>query len=117
MVMSLLAWQAELAGSPADAMQKASQLLRAAGFQTQAMARTLVPVDTGFLRTSITVGHPSGRDTAPGDLEVQIGPEAAYGVYVEYGTTKRGGRPYMTPAAETVGKALEERIAKEVGIT
>lgn len=115
-VLTLPQWQLELAGSALDVARKASEIVRAAGFQAQRYARDRVPVDTGFLKSSITVGHPSGRATIPMDLEVQVGPEANYGAYVEFGTSSMGARPYMTPAAETVGAAMQQRMAKELGI-
>jgi HK97 gp10 family phage protein len=114
-VLTLPGWIAELAGSSVDVGRKASEIVRAAAYQAQGLARQTVPVDTGFLRASITVGHPSGRDTLPGDLEAQVGPEASYGAYVEYGTPNVGPRPYMNPAAELVGQLMAQRMAKELG--
>ena len=114
MTIPLLAWQAQMAEDVAAVSARASEFVRAAAFQAQAFARTRVPVDTGFLRSSITVSHPTGRALQPGDLEAQVGPEANYGAYVEYGTSRMGGRPYMTPAAEVVGRAFAERMAREV---
>lgn len=116
MTMSLFSWSAELAMSAAMAPAQASQVIRAAGFQTEAVAKNRVPVDTGNLKLSISTGHPSGRDTAPGDLEVQVGPTAEYGAFVEYGTTRMAAQPYMTPAAEMVTQALERKFSTQVGL-
>lgn len=114
--ITLYEWMTELGGSALQVGREASEIVRAAAFQAQAYARGIVPVDTGFLRSSITVGHPSGRDSAPGDLVAQVGPEAEYGGYVEYGTPSVGPRPYMEPAAAVIGKLFEERMSREVGI-
>lgn len=116
MPMSLFSWSAELAMSAAMAPQQASQVIRAAAFETEARAKDLVPVDTGNLKNSISIGHPSGRDTQPGDLEVQVGPSAEYGAYVEYGTSRMGAQPYLTPAAEVVTQALQAKFGSQVGL-
>lgn len=65
----------------------------------KAHAQTNCPVDTGQLRASIygrTEGALSGR--------VFTGTE--YAEYVEYGTTKMGAQPFLSPAAETVRPAF-----------
>lgn len=108
---TIAAWTAELTAHGFQVENKAAEAVRAAGFEAQRIARQLAPVDTGVLRASISVGHPSGRDTRPGDLAVQVGPTAEYGAFVEFGTTRAGAQPYMTPAAERVGPAFERRIA------
>lgn len=111
-VLSIAAWTAELAGLPDEVGAATSERIRAAGFLTQGHARNICPKRTGNLAGSITVGHPSGRDTQPGDLEIEIGPTAGYGAYVEFGTSRMGARPYMTPAAETAAAWLVEELGK-----
>ena len=110
-------WTAELAGQSAKSRVDASQVVRAAGFLCQRVAVQRVPVDTGFLRSSITVGRPDGGGLRPGDLSVQVGPEAAYGGFVEFGTARAGAQPYMTPAAEQAGEWFVEAMRTQVGIT
>lgn len=48
------------------------------------------PVDTGFLRSTVFVRE-AGND-------VEIGFEAAYASYVEFGTYKMAAQPYLRPA-------------------
>lgn len=55
-------------------------------------AQAFAPVDTGNLRSSIT-----GSILADG-LEVEVGPTAAYGRYVEEGTSRMAPRAFMGPA-------------------
>jgi HK97 gp10 family phage protein len=109
-------WQAELAQSGAKARQEASQVVRAAAMLCQRTAVQLAPVDTGFLRSSITVGRPDGGSLRPGDLAAQVGPEANYGAFVEFGTSRAGAQPYMTPAAEQAGVWFTEAMRTQVGI-
>lgn len=101
---------AELVAEAAKARSEMSKIVRAAAFELQGLARVYAPVDTGNLRASISVGHPSGRSLQVNDIEAQIGPTAEYGAYVEFGTSRMGGRPYMTPAAEAVVPAFEQRV-------
>ena len=101
---------AELAKEAAEARNQVSEIVRAAAFELQGQARVNAPVDTGALRASISVGHPTGRSLTKGDLQAQIGPTVHYGAYVEFGTSRIGGRPYMAPAAESVIPAFERRL-------
>lgn len=56
------------------------------------MAKSICPVDTGFLQSSI-----SGQ---AGKRISEIEAEAEYAQYVEYGTWKMDAQPYFTPAVE-----------------
>lgn len=53
-------------------------------------SQDLCPVDTGFLKASGSI-----RDT--GD-DVEIGYEAPYASFVEFGTYKMAAQPYLRPA-------------------
>ncbi|WP_066298839.1 HK97-gp10 family putative phage morphogenesis protein [Arthrobacter luteolus] len=62
-------------------------------------AKLLAPVDTGNLRASI--GHSDLRSVGrAGDLSVEIGPTANYGVFLELGTSRAPAQPFMGPAAD-----------------
>ena len=105
--------------------------LRLAGFNTmgksafeiglivQSLAKPLVNVITGRLRGSITTqardhgtameGGQSGDMIKPptDPLEVLVGTAVFYAPYVEYGTIRKGARPFMRPALEQArGQAL-----------
>jgi HK97 gp10 family phage protein len=107
---------AELQRETVKANAEASQVVRGAAFLCQRVAIQRVPVDTGFLRSSITVGDIWGGTLQPGALAAQVGPEAAYGAHVEYGTVKQGAQPYMIPAAEQASEWMVERMSRDVGI-
>lgn len=91
-----------LRGTPKTVRQLAGAAVRKAAFDTARDARTLAPVDTGNLRSSIGVTTDSGWRNET--LTATVGPTAHYGKFVEEGTV-RGGRhippqPYMMPAAD-----------------
>lgn len=65
----------------------------------EATATGLVPVDTGYLQSSISA---SGGDTF---CECEAGAE--YAQYVEFGTWKMGAQPYFVPALEAALSAAE----------
>ena len=115
-VRTVASWTVELAQEPVRVQLEASQVVRAAAFLCQRVAAQRVPVDTGFLRSSITVGRADGGSLRPGDLSAQVGPEAKYGGYVEYGTSRAGAQPYMTPASEQAGQWFTEAMRTKVGI-
>lgn len=95
---------------------EASQVVRGAAFLCQRVAVQRAPVDTGFLRNSITVGSVYGGTLQPGALAAQVGPEAAYGGFVEFGTANQGAQPYLTPAAEQATEWMVDKMQKDVGV-
>lgn len=87
-----------------------SAIVRKAAFDVEANAKTVVPVDTGKLKNSITSEFPS-------PTKAIIAPHTEYAAFVEYGTRRQRAKPYMRPAAEKVAPAfieacrrLEERL-------
>jgi HK97 gp10 family phage protein len=105
-ILTLPQWHRELSQWPVKAERDVPQAVRLAAFAVQRYAMQMAPVDTGFLRASITVGHPTGRQLEQSDKEAQIGPEAEYGGWVETGTANSRAQPYMVPAAEATEPLL-----------
>jgi HK97 gp10 family phage protein len=68
-------------------------------------ASRMVPVRTGYLRSSI---YARTRG-----WESEIGAEAAYAASVEFGTNRAQAKPFLTPAVEA-GLAELERLVDEV---
>jgi HK97 gp10 family phage protein len=66
-------------------------------------SQELCPVDTGFLKKS-------GFVQVQGD-DVQIGYDADYASYVEFGTSKMEAQPFLRPAID----GNEEEILQAVG--
>jgi HK97 gp10 family phage protein len=115
-VITVQTWVNELVKQPGEVRKEASRVVREAAFLCQRVAKQLVPVDTGFLRESITVGGVQGGQVRAGLLSLQVGPEAAYGAFVEYPTANTGAQPYMTPAAEQAGEWFTEAMRTRVGL-
>jgi len=86
-----------------SAMQRRvhSQLAKWAA-DVKALAKQLVPVRTGYLRSSI---YAKIREWV-----VQIGAEAAYAFFVEFGTRYMRARPYLYPAIQEHLPRLEQII-------
>lgn len=69
-------------------------------------AYSLVPVDTGYLRSTISV-------QATSNTSVMAEATAEYAEYVEYGTYKMSAQPYFAPAV-AVASAVMIGVAKAV---
>lgn len=90
--------------------QAVSLIVRKTAEDIEANAKTVVPVDTGKLKNSITSEFPSLTKAI-------VAPHTDYAAYVEYGTRKMRARPYMRPSAEVIApvfieacKRLEEKL-------
>lgn len=105
-------------GIDASGMRSLSRDLRAAGekagplvslvvrktaLDTERDAKTLAPVDTGNLRSSI------GTDVTDtgSSVAAEIGPTADYGLFQEVGTSRMAAQPYMGPALDRNGPLME----------
>jgi HK97 gp10 family phage protein len=99
--------EGELALAPDVVAERVSQAIAKTAFDIEADGKALCPVDTGFLRSSIS------STIAP--LEAEIGPTADYGAYVEYGTSRAGPQPYMTPSFDRRSSSLVSAIEQAGG--
>lgn len=64
------------------------------GLRVQSAARSLCPVDTGRLRSSIVMRK--GRDGL--GFYVEIGTSVSYAPFVEFGTSRMRAQPFLLPA-------------------
>ncbi len=103
----------DTAGARAGA--RASAVVRATAARVEAQAKAFAPVDTGKLRNSIgTDLTGDGRSNA---VEAQVGPTAAYGAFVELGTSRMGPQAYLGPAFDRAQPgfiAALEQVAEEL---
>lgn len=60
-------------------------------------AKRYAPVDTGTLQESIRYAVQGKGE----DIELRVGSDVEYSVYVEVGTSKMSAQPYLRPALET----------------
>lgn len=86
--------------------RRASAALRKTALDIEADAKIFAPVDTGALKNSIT------SDIS--EFHAEIGPTVDYAHYVENGTSRMRGQPYMRPAADRRIPPFRRRIA-EIG--
>ena len=71
-------------------------------------AKKASPVDTGNLRASISASPVESGEY--GSFYAEIGPTAAYGVFVELGTSRAPAQPFLYPAAEFHSEALTQAL-------
>lgn len=86
------------------ALKMAEMAVKKTGLDVVAKAQDLVPVDTGFLKSSI------GVDFDDDGLGFEAGPTAEYGMFVEGGTSRMAPRPYMGPAFDSAVEPLIKAI-------
>lgn len=82
----------DLSRAGVRAQLRAPAVVSKTAHDIEATGKALCPVDTGNLRNSIS--STVERDSA------EIGPEASYGGYVEYGTSRMAPQAYMGPALD-----------------
>lgn len=90
-----MTWVSQLPRIQAQMAPKAALAVAKAAHDVEAHAKAVAPFDTGNLRSSIQA-RPAGF------LEAHVVAQAEYAIYVEFGTSRMGAQPYMTPAAEAV---------------
>lgn len=71
------------------------------------LTKQLAPVDTGALRHSYGALPISSN-------EVHVGTDREYGKYVEFGTSKMGAQPHLTPAFMQAEDTFRRRIEEEL---
>lgn len=100
---------ADLRDLPARKVRQIAPLVAATGLRTVADAKTAAPVDTGFLRSTI------GMTVDPDGLGMEAGPTAAYGGYVEHGTSRMAPQPFMGPSFDRQLPGFEQGLAQIAG--
>jgi HK97 gp10 family phage protein len=101
-------YAARVRGRWAAAQERAAE--RAARWAAD-MARSLCPVDTGFLRDSIS--HEVRRIGTGFAIVVLAGAE--YALYVELGTSVSRAQPFLRPALDRLGPVYLQFLAEEMG--
>lgn len=86
--------------------EKAARVVEDAGFDVSAHAKTIVPVDTGATRDSI-----SAQSVESPHIDLIVGPETHYAPHLEFGTSRMAPRPFMDPAADAVRPSFEKALA------
>lgn len=86
--------------------EKLSRGVAQGGELVKSDARSLAPVDTGYLRQSIHA-HTEG-------LRCEVGAGASYSMYVELGTYKMRARPFLFPALANNKESILQKIKENL---
>jgi len=81
-----------------------AQQMKVVGADMEALARELVPVDTGFLQSTIF------HKVDPGNLSLELGAMADYAFWVEIGTTRMAAQPFIRPAFDAGQQKLLDAL-------
>ena len=81
--------------------------LRAAIYVAERYAKGKVPVDTGNLKNSISVG-------AVDENRAELWATTDYAAYVEFGTRRMAARPFMRPSVENHIDEIEQVMTRVV---
>ena len=71
-------------------------------------ARSVVPVDTGYLQSTI-YGQVNGPN------EAEMGATAEYAAFVEFGTIHMAAQPYIEPGSQIALQSVLEDIRQRTG--
>ena len=93
-----------------DALPLVRLVVQKTAADIKADAQTFAPVDTGNLKSSISY---ETRELS-GSVVGEVGPTAAYGAYVEFGTSVHAPQAYMGPAFDRRAPFLEQALSQIV---
>ncbi len=91
----------------------ASAIVRKTGARVESEAKAFAPVDTGNLRNSI--GMDVISDGRSGAVEVEVGPTASYGIFVELGTSRMAPAAYLGPAFDRAVPDMVTALSRLAG--
>ena len=91
----------------ADYRDDLGTVVRKVADNMAAAARRRAPVETGSLRASIRAEH-------SGDLTSTVIADDEAAFYVEFGTSHKGPRPFMTPSGNEAGMALDKALVRVI---
>jgi HK97 gp10 family phage protein len=92
MVSDLNRLEMDLGRASLEVIARTATVVRKTGMDVVRDAQLLCPVDTGNLRSSISVDYDADR------LGFEAGPTASYGGFVERGTSRMAPHAYLGPA-------------------
>lgn len=83
-----------------------SEEIQEAGKEILNMAKGLVPVDTGELKSSL-------KKEGTG-MEAIVGTDCEYAQYVHFGTSRQSPKPFLYIPFDNISDDIDEEIADEV---
>lgn len=87
---------------------KVEQAVKETTLKAEADAKMLAPVDTGRLRQSIVSEFINSGSKFQGKVSTSL----EYAIYVEFGTSRQGAQPFMTPAFNANKSELIEKLKR-----
>jgi len=101
----------ELGKGSERAHQMATIAVRKTAADIKKEAQAFCLVDTGNLKSSISYE----TNVLVSSIEAEIGPTAAYGIYVEEGTSRMAPAAFMGPAFDRQAHYLDEALGMIAG--
>lgn len=101
---------ADLGTVPKIAGPLAKMAVKKTAKDIEATAKTLSPVDTGNLRSSIKSSDL--RSVSQDSPSAEVNASANYATYVELGTSRMAAQPFMGPAADKHEPAFQQAMAQ-----
>lgn len=96
--------------------RQAAVIVRKTALDVLADAQGFCPVDTGYLRSSLSVGAEGNTFEVEDDgLTIIVGTSVEYAPFVEFGSRKSQAQPFLSPAVEAERPAFEAACASLLG--
>ena len=85
--------------------------VKATATKVSNVAKQIVPVDTGRLKSSIQISNLVERPAS-----AEVGTNVEYAPFVEFGTSRQRAQPYLRPASMEGEKFLEKDLKSRIKI-
>lgn len=103
--------QVRLNGASRAAVPLLRSVVEKSTREVEADAKSLAPVDTGALRSSIASTISGGGSTITGEVQ----PGVNYAIYQEMGTSRMAAQPFLFPALERQAGPFQAAVAQVMG--
>lgn len=107
-ISSLELLASDLSKAGPRALARAKLVIKKTALDIERNAKAIAPVDTGNLKNSI--GHSDMRLLSRTYMQVDIGPTANYGQFVELGTSRMAPQAYMGPSLDRYAGPFEQAM-------
>ena len=88
-------------------VKDADRTIKEYAYRMEAQAKALAPVDTGYMRNSVS--------TKLAFLSATLSVSAKYATYVEFGTSKQTPQPFFYLAFDSLKDELTRTLERQIG--